>query len=72
MRSTRANRCVRSRSASRDGYELSEWLARADERPLVYLTFGTIFNVTEGAFGAAVEALRVLDVRGLDHGRSAR
>jgi UDP:flavonoid glycosyltransferase YjiC (YdhE family) len=45
--------------------ELSEWLAREDESPLVYLTFGTIFNVTEGAFGAAVEALRALDVRAL-------
>jgi hypothetical protein len=39
------------------GDELSEWLARDDDRPLVYLTFGTIFNVTE-ARSAPVEALR--------------
>jgi UDP:flavonoid glycosyltransferase YjiC (YdhE family) len=42
---------------------LSNWLERPDERPLVYVTFGTVFNATDGAFGAAIDALQQLDVR---------
>jgi UDP:flavonoid glycosyltransferase YjiC (YdhE family) len=42
---------------------LAAWLERDDPRPLVYVTFGTVFNATEGAFGAAIDALRKIDVR---------
>jgi MGT family glycosyltransferase len=36
-----------------------------DDRPLVYLTFGTVWNAPSPAFRAAVDALRELDVRAL-------
>jgi UDP:flavonoid glycosyltransferase YjiC (YdhE family) len=44
---------------------IAAWLAQPDDRPLVYLTFGTVFNATTGAFAAAVEAIKALDVRAL-------
>ncbi len=34
-----------------------------DDRPIVYLTFGTLFNSTSGPFSAAVEALADLPVQ---------
>jgi UDP:flavonoid glycosyltransferase YjiC (YdhE family) len=44
---------------------IAAWLEQPDERPLVYLTFGTVFNATSGVFAAAVEAIKALDVRAL-------
>jgi UDP:flavonoid glycosyltransferase YjiC (YdhE family) len=35
----------------------------ADDRPIVYLTFGTIFNDTTGAFSAALQALAELPIQ---------
>jgi UDP:flavonoid glycosyltransferase YjiC (YdhE family) len=44
-------------------HPLGAWLSRDDPRPLVYVTFGTVFNATDGAFGAAIEALHDIDAR---------
>ena len=45
--------------------ELGDWFERPDDRPIVYVTFGTVFNATAGAFDATIDALKELDVRAL-------
>jgi UDP:flavonoid glycosyltransferase YjiC (YdhE family) len=45
--------------------ELPSVVTAPDDRPLVYVTFGTVWNVPSPAFRAAVDALRELDVRAL-------
>jgi UDP:flavonoid glycosyltransferase YjiC (YdhE family) len=39
------------------------WLGGPDDRPLVYVTFGTVFNTDLALVGRVVEALRELPVR---------
>ena len=39
------------------------WSGDDDGRPLIYLTFGTVFNATEGPFRNALEGLVALDAR---------
>ena len=38
-------------------------VAKGDDRPLVYVTFGTVFNNPGGLFRHAVEGVADLDVR---------
>jgi UDP:flavonoid glycosyltransferase YjiC (YdhE family) len=40
-----------------------EWLSAPDDRPLVYVTFGTVFNTDVALVGRVVEAVRELPVR---------
>jgi UDP:flavonoid glycosyltransferase YjiC (YdhE family) len=42
---------------------LPEWLGPDDSRPIVYVTFGTVFNTDVKLFAAVVEAIRTLAVR---------
>lgn len=39
------------------------WPGDEDGRPLVYLTFGTVFNATDGPFRHALDGLAALDAR---------
>jgi UDP:flavonoid glycosyltransferase YjiC (YdhE family) len=45
--------------------KLRDWFVRPDDRPIVYVTFGTVFNATAGAFDATIDTLKELDVRAL-------
>ncbi len=47
------------------GGEDVEWLARERDRPLVYVTFGTVFNAPSQSFRAAVAAVADFDGRAL-------
>lgn len=39
------------------------WSEGDDSRPLIYLTFGTVFNATDGPFRRALDGLAALDAR---------
>lgn len=39
------------------------WSGDDDDRPLIYLTFGTVFNATAGPFRRALDGLAALDAR---------
>jgi len=49
-------------SAELDG-GAAGWSSEDDGRPLIYLTFGTVFNATDGPFRRALDGLAALDAR---------
>src|SRR6185503_13419353 len=49
--------------ASPGSEPLPSWLAEADDRPLVYVTFGTVFNRDVALLARVVGALALLPVR---------
>jgi UDP:flavonoid glycosyltransferase YjiC (YdhE family) len=50
-------------SATLDDAAAIGWSGDDDDRPLIYLTFGTVFNATDGAFRHALDGLAGLDAR---------
>ena len=50
-------------SAELDDPTRAHWDHEDDERPLIYLTFGTVFNATDGPFRHALDGLDTLDAR---------
>lgn len=50
-------------SAKLDDTTERGWSGDDDGRPLIYLTFGTVFNATDGPFRQALDGLAALDAR---------
>lgn len=57
-----ATQLVRPGAFATPGEDAPEWLTTSSDKPLIYVTFGTVFS-NDAALAAVVEGIRDLDVR---------